>query len=259
MKFFTTANVLNVLIAMTLVSILESNPAYKGMTEDGYGALILASIIDLPLLFTIPIALLCQNVSVAIFLIAISNLIFRIVLANVTGQGDFIEIAVFSQVFIGLLIQRGIAYWRQRPLIEIKAQENWLYTKAGIIAIDWAWRGRVQNIVNTIARKLDMVLIPLVLLAVALSFASGAMSGLFIVANLYALVWLIWLTFAVLPVVLLEEISRFIFALSKTDCPKQMTDAVIKSASKIKDNLQKSDVPDKAKLWFKNGFSEPDK
>ncbi|MCD8571267.1 MAG: hypothetical protein LRY76_07085 [Alphaproteobacteria bacterium] len=253
MRFFTAANVLNVFIAMTVASILESNPAYKGMTEAGYGALILASIIDLPLLFTIPIAVFCRNVSGAIFLIAISNLIFRIVLANVTGQGDFIEIAVFSQVFIGLLIQRSIAYWRQRPLIEIQAQENWFYTKTGIAAIDWAWRERVQDAVNMIACKLDMVSIPLVLLGITLSFTSSKLGGLFIVTNLYVILWLVLLIFAVWPLVLLEEVFRFFFSLSKTDRPREVTKSAMKGASKIKDNLQKSEAPDRVKSWFKNG------
>ena len=258
MKFFTVTTLLNVLIAVTLASVLESNPVYTGMTDDDYGGLILASIIDLPLLFTIPIAVFYRNVSRAVFLIAISNLIFRIVLANITGQGDFIEVAVLSQVFIGLLIHRGMAYWRQRPLIEIQAQENWLYKKVGISAIDWVWRDRAHNVVNTMVRKIDMVSIPLILLGIALSFAKGAISGLFIVANLYVLLWLGLLTFTVLPIVLLEEISRFLFSLSKTDHPKEMTEAAIKGASKIKDNLQKSDAPDRVKSWFKNGFSEPE-
>ena len=56
---------------IALLSILESNPVYKGMTEDTYGTVILGSIIDIPLLLTIPIAVFCRNISKALFLIAI--------------------------------------------------------------------------------------------------------------------------------------------------------------------------------------------
>lgn len=257
MKYFSIATILNLVIASALASVTDGNPAYDGLNHEGMGALILAKMIDLPLLVTIPIALYCRNVSVAILALIVSNALIAIVLATMSGHGDYIELAVLSQVFIGLLVHRVRAHWRHYPLVELTAQENWFYDKFGITPIDWAWRERVQNLINSTVRKLDVIMGLIVLLSIVSAFCNSSLAGWTVAAIVYVFGWLLFLGYVVMPLIWLESILRFAFSVSKTDRPKTIMDATKRSISQVRNEVQTSELPDKAKSWFKDGFVQP--
>lgn len=258
MKLFIPATVLNILLIVGLCISLEENPNYDDMTEQLAGALVLASAFDIPLLLTIPIAATVRNVSVAVCLMIVANIIFELVIADPLNLYSHLELAVMSQVSVGLFVHRAIALWRKRSLVETSVKENFIYRKLAVAPLDWGWRMRMENFINGLTRKIDFVSLPLVLLIIIFSFAVQGFGGFLLASGMYSLTWFLYLSFFILPLMLLEELSRLIFSLSKTTRPKEMSDIALAEISKLRGNLAERDIPGKAKDWIKGGFAVPE-
>lgn len=257
MRIFIAAAIVNILLIAGLCISSGDNSVYENMTEDVMGALILATALDIPLLFTIPLAVFVRNLSAAVALIIVANIIFGLVVTDPLNLNSTLEIAVMSQVCVGLFIHRAIALWKKKPLVETAVQENFIYRKLAVPPLDWGWRLRVQNFINWLTQKLDMVSLPIVLLIITVSFAVQDLGGIAFAAMLYSVVWFLYLTFLVLPVLLVEQVARLVFSLSKTERPKEMGNIALAELSKLGSNLAERDIPGKAKGWIKDGFTVP--
>jgi len=217
---------------------------------------VLATLFDIPLIFTLCAALLCRNI--AIVLLVIAAFVISVYLFLGTSLSAFDEslfIMMIPQLFVGLYLHRAKAFLLRRPLITKIYSVPFLYRKLSVPLLEWNWTERSMSLINRLARWLDVVTLPLFFL-VSLLIMSDGEEWLAMMA-VYVGLWAIFLVFGALPLAVVESAGRFISALSKTDRPKEMTDAAKDELIKLRDNLAERDIPNRAKSWLKDGFSAP--
>lgn len=260
MKTFYITAVLNVLFCSFIIAMIDQHTNLH-VTDKTLGAFVFSTIIDIPLIFTIPIALFCRNVSFALFLIATSTLASRLLLSSFILEGtEYIAYGILAQVVIGLLIHRCMANWKGWRIAELKVYSGYIYRKASIEPLDWVWRERVQNFLQSLTSIFDKVSLPIFLIGVIISLASSPSEFLYTFLSFYA-AWVFYITCVVSPLTILETVLRFLFSASKSDSPKHIASKAMEKSSatltEMGQTLSEKDIPNRTKTWVKTGFSTP--
>lgn len=222
--------------------------------ERGLAATLAVTLIDLPLLWTLFVALRVRNSIKAVLACLVGTMIIRLIAWPFALSRPIPEdmlTAIWAQATMGLYLHRFLAFVKSRPLFEAPVAFNLLHRLMGVRPFLWGWAVRTIGLVNRWARRLDKCTLPLLALLPLAVFSFHFFSAFF---ALYAVVWGIYLFGFVLPLLVLEWTARFGFSAFKAGVHEKLTQAATCKLSELNQEVTEKQVSRKAKDWLKRGF-----
>lgn len=227
--------------------------------ECGLAATLAVTLIDLPLLWTLFVALRVRSSIKAVLACIVGTMIIRLIAWPFALSRPIPEdmlTAIWAQATMGLCLHRFLAFVKSRPLFEAPVAFNLPHRLMGVRPFLWGWAVRTIGLVNRWARRLDKCTLSLLALLPLAVFSFHFFNAFF---ALYAVVWGIYLFGFVLPLLVLEWIARFAFSAFKADLHGKMARSGTAALAEFECSLHEEGIPKNIKHWVSSGFTVEDK